>query len=186
MSISAAGRRFGSQVVQIEFETLLPNPFRRPVGWALILGALLPAVMVWTLLPPMPFVVAGPVAYLTALLVFSVTYRVAAPIVEARAFDAATYRWLEQPVEGQAGAFARPDRRGRLTLYSVWARPRGQGIGGRLMRQIIDDTEPAGDLWLVAVNARVADFYRRIGFRRVGRELLGHRMVFERVPRSSA
>ena len=93
--------------------------------------------------------------------------------MEARAFDAAPYRWLEQIEGGQGGAFARPDRRGRLTLYSVWADPRGHSIGSALMDKIIEDTEPAGDLWLVAVNKRVVRFYLRHGFRRFGESFSG-------------
>jgi hypothetical protein len=51
------------------------------------------------------------------------------------------------------------------------------------MHEILQDTQPDGDLWLVAVNKRAAAFYLRHGFQHVRRDLLGHRMVLQR-PRS--
>lgn len=70
-------------------------------------------------------------------------------------------------------------KKGRLTLYSVWANPRGRGHGAALLDQIITDTAPH-DLWLVADNRRAARFYQRHGFHPVRRELLGHRMLLSR------
>jgi len=105
-------------------------------------------------------------------------YAAAAPRWEARSFATAPYRWLLRTGHGSSGAYAKPDRRGRLMLYSVWAIPQSQGIGAELMRQVLHDTVEQGlDLWLVAVNRRAARFYRRCGFNPVNRELLGTRMV---------
>ena len=115
---------------------------------------------------------------LAAALVFA-AWMVTGRIMERRAFQRAPYRWLVRDGSDAAGAYAQLDRKHRLTLYSVWANPRGHGHGAALLQQIIADTHPH-DLWLVADNRRAARFYQRHGFQPVRRELLGHRMLLAR------
>ena len=178
-------RAFGRGLVRVELATVLSNPFSRPVGWILLLGALPASIAVCTWLPPMLWIVSAALAYLIALASITGAYLIVAPGVEARGFDNAPHHWLRQYTDGQAGALARPDRKGRLALYSVWSQPRGHGVGSLLMNEVLHDTQPDGDLWLVAVNKRAAAFYLRHGFQHVRRDLLGHRMVLRR-PRSGA
>jgi GNAT superfamily N-acetyltransferase len=146
----------------------------------MLIGAVPTAAFVWLWLPRLQPVTRGGIAYLVAVVLLTAVYLLVAPWVDARAYTAAPYRWLGPFAGGRGGAFARPDRRGRLTLYGVWAEPRRRGVGSVLMRQVIHDTEPAGDLRLVAVNQAAARFYQRLGFVHVGRTLLGHRMILQR------
>lgn len=173
--------RFARGQQQVMLTELLSSPLKRPAGWAILVGALPTAVIVWPAAAAvMAPAAAAAVSYISALAVVFGAWVLAGQVVERRAFRRAPYRWLIRcGPSGAAGAYARLDRRRRLTLYSVWAAPQGHGYGSRLLEQVIRDTR-ATDLWLVADNRRAAQFYRRHGFEPVRRELLGQRMVLRR------
>jgi len=172
--------RFGRMFTRVEITALLSNPFGRPTGWIVLFGGVINGLILAPALAPLtgndPAALA--VGVPLGIVIILGVYAAAAPRWEARSFAAAPYRWLLRTGHGSSGAYAKPDRRGRLTLYSVWAIPWNKGIGAELMRQVLRDTVEQGlDLWLVAVNRRAARFYRRCGFNPVNRELLGTRMV---------
>ena len=179
--LTAQARAFARAQQHVELTTLLSKPWQRPVGWVIPIAGLPIAVLLWPMLADVwPVLLAVPGAYLLAMALVFAAWRLVGRIQERRAFRHAPYHWLiHEDGADVAGAYAQVDRKGRLTLYSVWANPQGHGHGGRLMAQIIADTTPH-DLWLVADNRRAARFYQRHGFQPVGRELLGHRMVLAR------
>lgn len=179
--LTAQARAFARAQQHVELTTLASGPWQRPVGWVIPIAGLPIAVLLWPMLAEVwPGLLAGVGAYLLAMALVFATWRLIGRIQERRAFQHAPYRWLIQEDGADvAGAYAQLDRKRRLTLYSVWANPQGHGHGGRLLAQIIADTAPH-DLWLVADNRRAAHFYQRHGFQRLGRELLGHRMLLAR------
>ena len=174
-------RTFARDQQRVELETLLSNPFQRPAGRVIPIAAVPIAVILWPMTAEMwPAFPAVAVSYLLAAALVFAAWMVTGRIMERRAFQRAPYRWLTQRAGAYvAGGYAQLDRKGRLTLYSVWADPRGCGHGAALLDQIITDTAPH-DLWLVADNRRAARFYQRHGFQPVRRELLGHRMLVAR------
>lgn len=179
--MSDQARAFARGQQQVMLAGLLSSPLKRPAGWAILLGALPTAVIVWpTAAAVMAPAAAAAGAYIFALAVVFGAWVLVGQVVERRAFRRAPYRWLIRcGPSGAAGAYARLDRRRRLTVYSVWAAPQGHGHGSKLLEQIIRDTADT-DLWLVADNRRAAELYRRHGFAPVRRELLGQRMVLRR------
>lgn len=180
-ALSRQARLFARHQQRVQLETLLSDPLSRPSGWVILIGSIPTAAMIWfSTAAAMAPLAAAIVSYVVALAVVSGAWMAAGWIAEARAFRRAPYRWLLHfGSTGAAGAYARLDRKQRLTVYSIWATPRGQGYGSMLIDRIIDDTAGA-ELWLVADNRRAASLYRRHGFEPVRRELLGQRMVLHR------
>ena len=173
-------RTFARDQQRVELETLLSNPFQRPAGRVIPIAAVPIAVLPWPMTAGVgswPIAAAG--CYLLAVALVFAAWMLIGRIMERRDFQRAPYRWLVRDGSVGAGGYAQLDRKRRLTLYSVWADPRGHGHGAALLQQIITDTHPH-DLWLVADNRRAARFYRRHGFQPVRRELLGHRMLLAR------
>lgn len=172
---------FAARQHRVELNEVLSNPFSRPVGWALLLGALsFTLLFAPQLAVPVPPAAALAVVYLSGLAALGGIWHLTAPAIEARGFRRAARRWQVDFGGGAgAGAYADLDRSGRLTLYSVWADPRNQGHGTQLLNTIIAETAPA-ELWLTADNRRVEAFYRRCGFVTVGRRITGHRMLLQR------
>lgn len=169
---------------QVEFRSILSNPINRPLGQMIVLiplvsTGLLAGLAAWLTPPPLTVAMLV-VLYVAGVGVAAGTLALTSPRVEAKAFSAAPYKWLLSIAPGSAGAYARPDKKHRLTLYSVWANPQGREIGPILMTQVLADTPSNTDLWLTAANKRVAEFYRRFGFIRISRGLLGIRMVLRR------
>lgn len=175
----ATGRRFARKFLQVELASVLSKDFVRPATALLLASAatltavLVPTFQLWldsaatTLLAA---ILAG-TALATAL------YAWTALQVEARNFTAAPHKWLLPIGDGWAGAYAKPDRCGRMTLYSVWASPRGQHLGSTLMRQVCAEMDALGcDLHLVAVNGSAASFYRHLGFKQLHSGRLAFRM----------
>lgn len=184
MKISNIDKRFGRMWRQVEFRSILSNPINRPLGQMilfipLVSTALLAGLATWLTPPPLTVTMLA-VIYVVGVGVAAGTLALTSPRVEAKAFSAAPYKWLLSITAGSAGAYARPDRKHRLTLHSVWANPQGKEIGPVLMTQVLAETPSNTDLWLTAVNTRVAEFYRRFGFVRISRGLLGIRMVLRR------
>lgn len=164
--------------VRVELACVLSKEFFRPAtallvgSAALFLPVLTPTMQVW-LNPAAALVVAFVFAAALATSLYSLT----AFRVEARSFAAAPHRWLMPVRNGWAGAYAKPDRHGRMTLYSVWASPRNQHLGSMLMRQICAEMDSLGcDLHLVAVNGEVVSFYRHFGFEQVRHSRFAVRM----------
>lgn len=166
--------------LRVELASVLSKGFFRPttallVGQTVIFMALLtPMMQLW----PRSASAARVVAFIAAAALASMLYALVALRVEARSFAAAPHKWLVPIRHGWAGAYAKPDRRGRMTLYSVWASPRRQHLGGVFMRQVCADMDEVGcDLHLVAVNRGVASFYRHFGFVQVRPGRFAFRMV---------
>jgi GNAT superfamily N-acetyltransferase len=69
----------------------------------------------------------------------------------------------------------RPDVDGELELVSMWVAPdaRGQGLGARLVRAVLDEARTRADggvvLWVAEGNVRAEELYVRHGFARTGR-----------------
>lgn len=183
MNLIRDARTFAARQHRVELSEVLSNPFARPVGWAILLGGTSFIVLLAPLLANLlPMVAAIILAYVAGVVLLTGIWHLSAPILEARSYRNATHRWLlALGDQAGAGAYATADRSGHLTLYSVWADPRGQGHGGVLIEAVIADTAP-DELWLTADNKRVAAFYRRHGFVDAGRRLTGHRMKLSRRP----
>lgn len=163
----AAARRFAWKWLRVELACVLSKSLVRPatamlVASAAVLTALLsPMMQLWVSSPPAAHVLA----FLAGTALATALYSLTASWVEAGSFAAAPHRWLLTVGDGWAGAYAKPDRHGRMTLYSVWASPRDQHLGSALMRQICAEMDAQGcDLHLVAVNRAAASFYGRFGF----------------------
>jgi ribosomal protein S18 acetylase RimI-like enzyme len=176
----ATARRFARSWLRVELACVLSrNDFRRPSTCLIALVAAIVTAQLTSIL--LLLVESTPLALLLALVLGTALaltlYSVTASWVEGRNFAVAPHRWLMHVDQGVAGGYARPDRRGRMTLYCVWAYPRGQQVGSKLMRQVCADMDASGcDLYLVAVNRRVAAFYRHFGFETVSSGPLGVRM----------
>lgn len=175
----AAARRFAWRWLRVELACVLSKSFVRPATAMLVAST---AVLIAVLSPVMRLWVGPSVAQVLAFLagtaLATALYSLTAFWVEARSFAAAPCRWLLTAGDGWAGAYARPDRHGRLTLYSVWASPRRQQLGSRLMRQICAEMDAWGcELHLVAVNGDAVRFYRHFGFQQARRGWFVKRMV---------
>jgi len=176
----ATARRFARMFLRVELSSVLSKHFVRPstallvASAATLTAALIPTMQVWTDSPVATLLGA----FLTGTALAIVLYTRTALRVEARSFAAAPHKWLLPLGEGWAGAYIKPDRRGRMTLSSVWAYPRGQHLGAALMRQICAEMDVrCCDLHLVAVNGRAATFYRRFGFEPVREGRFSVRML---------
>jgi ribosomal protein S18 acetylase RimI-like enzyme len=175
----AAARRFAWKWLRVELACVLSKSFVRPATAMLVAAA---AVLTTLLSPMIQQRMNSPqaahlLAFLGGTALATVLYALTAFWVEARSFAAAPHRWLLTLGEGWAGAYARPDCRGRMTLYSVWASPRDRHLGSALMRQVCAEMDALGyDLHLVAVNGGVVRFYRHFGFEQVRPGRLGYRM----------
>ena len=173
---------FARGVLRAELDQISRRPFSMPSGW-LVLA--LTAVIAIALasgagrsthgLARLP----APVVYVLALLaglVVSIGLLALAQLLEALGFRTARHAYLLCTAAGDAGAYIRG--RHRLTLSSVWAWPRGTGVGARVVQQACDDVDQAqAPLWLVAGNRGLVVYYRRFGFRRVRRVVTGHLML---------
>jgi ribosomal protein S18 acetylase RimI-like enzyme len=175
----AVARRFARMFLRVELASVLSKDFVRPttallVASTAIFTALLASTVQLRLHSP---AAAHAAAFLAGAAVATALYAATALRVEARSFAAAPHKWLLPLCRGWAGAYAKPDRRGRMTLYSVWASPRRQHLGSALMRQVCAEMDALGcDLQLVAVNQGAASFYRRFGFEQVRRGRFAFRM----------
>lgn len=179
--LKAQARIFARHQQRVELTTLLSKPWQRPAGWVIPIAGFPIAVLLWPMvaevLLPLPAAVGS---YLLAVALVFGAWILIGRVLERHAFQRAPYRWLTQHGDAYvAGGYVQLDRKNRLTLYSVWANPRGCGYGAVLLDQMITDTAPQ-DLWLVADNRRAARFYQRHGFQPVRCELLGHRMLLDR------
>jgi GNAT superfamily N-acetyltransferase len=179
--LTAQSRIFARHQQRVELATLLSNPWQRPAGWVIPTAGIPIAVLLWPMVADVwPALPAAVGSYLLAVALVFGAWILVGRLLERHAFHLAPYRWLTQHSGAYvAGGYVQLDRKGRLTLYSLWADPRGRGHGGTLLDQILTDTAPH-DLWLVADNRRAARFYQRHGFQPVRRELLGHRMLLDR------
>ena len=177
---AAAARTFARRWLRVELASVLSKSFVRP-GTAMLVAstAVLTALLSRTIqLWVSSSLAAHGLAFLAGAALAVALYSLTASWVEARSFAAAPHRWLLPVSGGWAGAYARPDRRGRMTLYSVWASPRGQHLGSHLIQHICAEMDARGcDLHLVAVNHRVARFYRRFGFEPVRQGRFAYRML---------
>ena len=176
--VTPEAREFGQRQHRAELAALLSKPFAQPVSWALLIAAVPIAVLIWPWLSHhAPAYLAAAGSYLLGLGLLFALWHLSAPTVEARAYQRAPFRWLLHLEDGAAaGAYAQPDRKQHLKLYSVWADPPGRGHGSKAPPRIIAETRPA-ELRLVANNRSVADFYRRHGFQDVRRVLAGYQMI---------
>lgn len=174
-------RAFAQAHQRVQNAELVAHPFARPTGWVILAGGAVTTGLIGPLLADVvPPPASAAASFAIAMVIMIGAWVLAGRIVERRAFQRAPYRWLIRfGARGAAGAYARLDRKRRLTVYSVWATPQGHGHGSKLLEQIIRDTAGT-DLWLVADNRRAARFYQRHGFAPVRRELLGQRMVLRR------
>lgn len=175
----AAARRFAWKWLQVELACVLSKAFVRPATAMLITSA---AVLTALLNHTMQLLMGSPAAanvlvFLVGTALATALYSLTAWWVEGRSFAAAPHRWLLSIGDGWAGAYARADRYGRMTLYSVWASPRDQHLGSALMWQICAEMDAQGcDLHLVAVNGGVIRFYRHFGFEQVRQGRFAYRM----------
>ena len=174
-----AAQRFAWKWLWVELACVLSKDFVRPatamlVTSAAVLTALLShMVQLWV----SSSAAAHVLAFLAGTALATALYSLTAAWVEARSFTAAPHKWLLPLGDGWAGAYAKPDGRGRMTLYSVWASPRGQHLGSTLMGQVCAEMDALGcDLHLVAVNSGTASFYRRFGFQQVRSGPFAYRM----------
>ena len=175
----AAARTFAWRWLQVELACVLSKAFVRPATALLITStAVLTALLNSTLQLLMGSAAAGHVlAFLAGTVLATALYSLTAWWVEARSFATAPQRWLLPIGDGWAGAYVKPDRHSRMTLYSVWASPRNQHLGSTLMRQICAEMDAQGrDLHLVAVNGSVIRFYRHFGFEPVRQSRFTYRM----------
>lgn len=176
----AAARKFAWKWLQVELTCVLSKNLVRPATAMLITSAaVLTALLTHTMqLWVSSSAAAQVLAFLAGTALATALYSLTASRVEARSFTAAPHKWLLQLDDGcWAGAYAKPDRRGRMTLYSVWASPQGQHLGSILMQQVCAEMDTLGrDLHLVAVNSGTAGFYRRFGFQQVRSGPFAYRM----------
>lgn len=175
----SAARRFAWKWLQVELSCVLSKAFVRPATAMLVVSAGAFTVMLSRTMQLLVHSssVALVLAFLAGTALATALYSLSASWVEARSFAAAPHRWLLPVGDGWAGAYARPDRRGRMTLYSVWASPRDHHLGSHLMRQICAEMDARGcDLHLVAVNGGLVSFYRHFGFEQVRQGRFAYRM----------
>ena len=181
----AAARRFAWKWLQVELTSVLSKNFFRPATAMLVTST---AVLTALLTNMMRLWVSSSAAahvlgFLAGTALAFALYAWTALRVEARSFTAAPHKWLLPLGDGWAGAYAKPDRRGRITLYSVWASPQGQHLGSTLMRQVCAEMDTLGcELHLVAVNSGTASFYRHFGFQQVRSGPFAYRMTRPTAP----
>lgn len=186
-STSRPGRQpfaFARGVVRAELDQIRRRPFSMPSGWlVLALTAVIATVIVSAVTPNQhgwgPLLAA--VVYVLALLTGlggSVGLVALAQVVEAFRFATADHAYLIRSAQGESGAYVTRELSGRLTLSSLWAWPRGKGLGTRVLQLACRDADDEGcQLWLVAGNRGLVRYYERHGFRRLRRVLMGHLMV---------
>jgi predicted GNAT family N-acyltransferase len=174
---------FARGFVRAELDQIRRRPFSMPSGW-LVLG--LTALIAIAILEAaannpqglgrLPLVLVYVLAHLAGF-AGSVGLVALAQLLEALRFATARHAYLLRTAKGAGGAYVVRER-GRLTLSSLWAWPRGTGIGAQVLQQACRDVEQTGtSLWLVASNRDLVRFYQQYGFMRTRRVLFGHLML---------
>lgn len=174
---------FAHGVVRAELDQIRRRPFSMPSGW---LGLALTAVIAIAIVSaaphdrgPIPAAVVYVLAVLAGL-VGSIGLVALAQLLEALRFSTAEHAYLIQSAQGESGAYVAREFGGRITLSSLWAWPRGRGLGTQVLQLACRDAEHDGSpLWLVASNRGLVHYYERHGFRRLRRVLMGHLMVHD-------
>ena len=177
---------FAHGVVRAELDQIRRRPFSMPSGWlVLALTAVIAIAIVsaarhdWHDWGPVHAAVVYVLAVLAGLAA-SVGLLALAQLLEALRFATANHAYLIQSAHGESGAYVSRELGGRLTLSSLWAWPRGRGLGTQVLQLACRDAEDDGSqLWLVAGNRGLVRYYERQGFRRLRRVLMGHLMVHD-------
>ena len=179
---------FARGAVRAEFDQIRRRPFSMPSGWLVLGLTALAAVAILNAaehdpqgLARLPTALIYVVAHLVGL-AGSVGLIAAAQLLEALRFATARYAYLLHTPKGAGGAYV-VRQRGRLTLSSLWAWPRGTGVGAQALLQACQDADCSrASLQLVAANRDLIRYYQQHGFRHVRRVLLGHLMIRDPAP----
>src|SRR4051812_21961000 len=159
------GFAFAQGAVRAELDQIRKRPFSMPSGWLVLALTALTAIAILTTAAYNPHGIGRlPVALVYVLahlvgLTGSVGLITVAQLLEAPRFATAPYAYLLRTENGAGGAYV-VRKRGKLTLSSLWAWPRGTGIGSQVLQQACRDAKQTGaSLWLVASNRDLVNYY---------------------------